>query len=181
MNAIRFQSEVPAMRILENEHRYLSHLMHEWHAIALNLINNAYSRSEAGEQFARLKQLLIAFKPLFIQHAKKEEAFFFPMLGRYIGFEQGPLVSIEAEHEEILAYIDHFLHHAEGEHTMGEMSAIARDAGEAFEILTVHFVKEESVLFPMTAQVMSRKDRETLEGELNTLLTQASDIGGSGS
>ncbi len=168
--ALQFQSDVPAMRILENEHRYLSHLMNEWHGIVLKLMNYAYKRDEAQEQFAKLKQLLISFKAVFKQHAEKEEHFFFPSLGQYIGFEQGPLVSIEAEHEEILAYIDHFLHHADGELSLSDMSAIARDAGEAYEILTIHFVKEESVLFPMTAQVMSKKDRERLSEQLNTLL-----------
>jgi regulator of cell morphogenesis and NO signaling len=170
--AVQFQSSVPAMRILENEHRYLSFLMSEWHPIALYILNHEYGRDEAARQFQKLQELLIAFRALFVQHSKKEETFFFPLLGRYIGFEQGPLVSIEAEHEEILAYIDHFLHHAEGEgeRTMGQMSAIARDASEAFEILTIHFVKEESVLFPMVAQVMLKKDQESLFEQMNTLL-----------
>lgn len=170
MAAVQFQSSVPAMRILENEHRYLSFLMSEWHTIALYILNHEYGRDEAAQQFLKLRELLVEFRAVFVQHSKKEETLFFPLLGRYIGFEQGPLVSIEAEHEEILAYIDHFLHHAEGEHTMGQMSAIARDASEAFEILTIHFVKEESVLFPMVAQVMSKKDQEALFEGMNTLL-----------
>lgn len=170
MNSTNLISALPAMRILENEHRYLSGLMEEWHSIVLNLQNERYSLESARDQFARLRKLLEQFKEPFKKHTSKEEAFFFPLLGRYIGYEQGPIVSIEQEHEEIVAYIDHFLHHSAGEYALEEMKAISRDAGEAFEILTVHFVKEESVLFPMTAQLMKKEDIERLTEQLHTLI-----------
>lgn len=46
------------------------------------------------------------------------------------------------------------------------------DVGEAFEILTVHFVKEETVLFPMTGQVMRSAEQELLNQELYTLIVE---------
>ncbi|MEF2965797.1 hemerythrin domain-containing protein [Paenibacillus sp. M1] len=166
----KFISAVPAMRILENEHRYLSHLMNEWHSIVLNIQNNAYPLDLARAEFARLRSLLIEFKEPLAKHTKKEETFFFPLLGQYIGYEQGPIMTIEQEHEEVAAYIDHFLHYSDGEFAMEEMQAMARDAGEAFEILTVHFVKEETVLFPMTAQVMRKGDTDRLFEDMHTLI-----------
>ncbi len=161
---------VPAMRILENEHHYLSHLMNEWHSIVLNIQNDRYTKEQIGPEFARLRQLLTEFKVPLAQHTLKEETYFFPLLGRHIGYEQGPIMSIENEHEEIVAYIDHFLHHSDGEFSRGQMKQISRDAGEAFEILTVHFVKEESVLFPMTARVVKKEEQEQLFNELHTLI-----------
>jgi len=172
MGVLQFNNTVPAMRILEIEHRYLSYLMNEWHQIVLALKRGGYSTEQARVEFARLRELIIAFKLPFDKHCKKEESFFFPLLGRYIGYDQGPIMSIEQEHEEIVAYLDHFLHHSAGEHSLDEMRAISGDAAEAFEILTVHFIKEESVLYPMTAQVMSKLDQDRLADQLHTLIDE---------
>ncbi|WP_068785773.1 hemerythrin domain-containing protein [Paenibacillus phocaensis] len=165
-------SELPAMRILENEHRYLASLMNDWHSIVLDFQNDRYTIEPAKSQFARLRGLLSDFKSPLRKHFHKEEAYFFQRLGKKIGYDQGPIVSIEQEHEEILAYLDHFLHYANGEFTLEEMRVLSRDAGEAFEILTVHFVKEETVLFPMTGQVMKLTEQEQLNKELYTLIVE---------
>ena len=64
--------------------------------------------------------------------------------------EQGPVNATEEEHDEIDAYIGHFLHHTRGDvnhFTMEEMKKVGQDAAEAFEVITVHFVKEESYSF----------------------------------
>ncbi|MGG6310714.1 hemerythrin domain-containing protein [Paenibacillus macerans] len=164
--------ESPATRILENEHRYLTHLMNEWHAIVLGLQNDRYPLEQARGQLVRLRELLTQFKAPLRKHFSKEETYFFKRLGHHIGYEQGPIVAIENEHEEIFAYIDHFLHYSEGEFSLEQMRALSRDAGEAFEILTVHFVKEETVLFPMVMQVMKPSEREQLNKELYTLIVE---------
>lgn len=159
------------MRILENEHLFLIHLMNEWHAIVLNFENEVYSQNEGVTEIKRLRQLLIEFIDPWKNHAEKEEEYFFPLLGLYIGTEQGPIVSIEAEHAEIDGYIGHFLHHTMNgieEMSLTEMQDVVKDAGEAYEVLMVHFVKEESVLFPMTEKVMKAVDQEKLSVQLNT-------------
>ncbi|MNI83652.1 hypothetical protein D3C73_1404830 [compost metagenome] len=51
------------------------------------------------------------------------------------------------------------------------MRAAAKDAGEAFEVLTVHFVKEQTVIFPMAETQLHAKDKERLSHKLNTLIT----------
>lgn len=163
---------LPAMRILENEHRYLASLMNEWHSIVLDFQDDRYSLDQAKPQFARLRELIRDFKLPLRKHFHKEETYFFPRLGKHIGYDQGPIVSIEQEHEEIFAYLDHFLHYAGGEFTLEEMKSLSRDAGEAFEILTVHFVKEETVLFPMTGQVMKPAEQEQLNKDLYTLIVE---------
>jgi len=174
MSALQLNSTVPAMRILELEHRYLSYLMNEWHQIVLALQKGGYHAAQARDEFKRLRQLILAFKQPLEKHCKKEESYFFPLLGQYIGYDQGPIMSIEQEHEEVNAYFDHFLHHSgsDSEYTLEDMRAIVGDAAEAFEILTVHFVKEESVLFSMTAQVMSKLDQERLAQQLHTLIDE---------
>ncbi len=128
---------------------------------------------EARKEFKRLRQLIVEFIEPFKSHTEKEEQFFFPLLGQYIGYEQGPILSIEEEHREIDAYIGHFLHHTlHGMDSLPieKMKELVRDVGEAFETITVHFIKEETVLFPMAEKVMKAVDEDHLYEQLNTII-----------
>ncbi|QUL56352.1 hemerythrin domain-containing protein [Paenibacillus tritici] len=165
---------LPAMRILENEHRYLSFLMEEWHELVLWYEQEPLALEEARTRLHKLRQAILEFVEPLKKHTGKEETHFFPLLGNYIGFEQGPLAGIQEEHREIDGYIGHFLHHSEGNIDQMPLEAIrsaVQDAGEAFEVLTVHFVKEETVIFPMGETQLSAKDKERLSKQLNTLIT----------
>ncbi|WP_042203156.1 hemerythrin domain-containing protein [Paenibacillus camerounensis] len=168
------QFSTPAMRILENEHRYLSYLMGEWHAAVLWFEQDNISLDEGRLRLQELRVAIMDFVITLKKHTEKEEEHFFPLLGQYIGFDQGPLAGIQEEHREIDGYIGHFLHHTGEEAQLlsaEDLRAAARDAGEAFEVLTVHFVKEETVVFPMAETLLSPRDRERLSGKLNTLIT----------
>ncbi|MBS4216815.1 hemerythrin domain-containing protein [Bacillus sp. FJAT-49711] len=171
MDSKTFRFKEVSMRILENEHVYLTHLMNEWHSIVLNFDNRMYTKDEALAAIKVLRKLIKEFIDPWKNHCEKEEKFFFPLLGLYIGKEQGPIVTIEAEHAEIDGYIGHFLHHTLNgieEMTLEDMTNVVKDAGEAYEVLMVHFVKEESVLFPMTERVMKAVDQEKLTEQLKT-------------
>jgi hemerythrin-like domain-containing protein len=165
---------MPAMRILENEHRYLSFLLEEWHALVLWFEQEQLALEEARTQLHKLRKAILEFTDPLKKHTEKEEAHFFPLLGTYIGFEQGPLVGIQEEHREIDGYIRHFLHHTEGNIDLlplEDIRAAVKDAGEAFEVLMVHFLKEETVIYPMAEHQLSPKDKERLSQQLNTLIT----------
>ncbi|WP_313639782.1 hemerythrin domain-containing protein [Paenibacillus sp.] len=165
---------MPAMRILENEHRYLSFLMEEWHALVLWFEQEQPALEEARTQLHKLRKAILEFTGPLKKHTVKEETHFFPLLGSYIGFEQGPLAGIQEEHREIDGYIGHFLHHTEGNTDLmplEDILAAVKDAGEAFEVLIVHFVKEETVIYPMAENQLSAKDKERLSRQLNTLIT----------
>ncbi|RNF41170.1 hemerythrin domain-containing protein [Planococcus salinus] len=165
----------PGMRLLENEHRYLSYLMEEWHELVLDFERQEQMTLEEGrEKLKLLRQKLFEFIEPLKNHTDKEEEHFFPVLGTYIGFEQGPLVGIQDEHQEIDGYIGHFFHHTRGTidtMTLDDMRTVAKDAGEAFEVLTIHFVKEETVLFPMAEKLMKAVDHDELYEKMNTLIT----------
>ena len=90
---------------------------------------------------------------------------------KYVGSEQGPVSATEEEHEEIDAYIGHFLHHTLGDVSqlsMEEMKKVVNDAAEAFEVITVHFVKEESILFAMVDNVLRIEEQDKLYEQLYT-------------
>ncbi|MCM3611134.1 hemerythrin domain-containing protein [Planomicrobium sp. MB-3u-38] len=169
---LRFKE--PGMRLLENEHRYLTYLMDEWHALVLDFEKDDMTLEEGREKLKTIRQKLYEFVEPLKNHTDKEEEHFFPVLGTYIGFEQGPLMGIQEEHQEIDGYIGHFFHHTRGNidlMTLDDMKTIAKDAGEAYEVLTIHFVKEETVLFPMAEKLMKAVDQDELYEKMKTLIS----------
>ncbi|XKE96294.1 hemerythrin domain-containing protein [Metaplanococcus flavidus] len=169
---LRFKE--PGMRLLENEHRYLTYLMDEWHALVLDFEKDDMTLEEGRVKLKTIRQKLYEFVEPLKNHTDKEEEHFFPVLGTYIGFEQGPLMGIQEEHQEIDGYIGHFFHHTRGNidlMTLDDMKTIAKDAGEAYEVLTIHFVKEETVLFPMAEKLMKAVDQDELYEKMKTLIS----------
>ncbi|CAM3283022.1 hemerythrin domain-containing protein [Filibacter tadaridae] len=167
----KFKFDLPALCVLENEHHYLSHLMEIWHVIVLSFERDVYTVEEGSEALQSLRKLIVEFIEPFKNHTDKEEEFLFPLLAKYVGSEQGPVNAVEEEHEEIDAYIGHFLHHTRGDLsglTMQEMKDVVRDAGEAFEVITVHFVKEEAILFPMVTNILRIEEQDKLYEQLYT-------------
>jgi len=162
----RFKFDIPALRVLENEHQLLTHLMSEWHPLARRIVeDNQISENEVRESFINLRKKLIKFIDPLKNHTDKEEKFVFPALTKYVGNEQGPVLAIEEEHDDIDAYIGHFLHHSRGNNmdlTVEDMRNIAQDACEAYEVITFHFIKEESIIFPMVQSILKPKEHYNL-------------------
>lgn len=48
------------------------------------------------------------------------------------------------------------------------MQKVVNDAAEAFEVLAVHFVKEESILFPMVDNILRIEEQDKLYEQLYT-------------
>ncbi|MFD2131317.1 hemerythrin domain-containing protein [Pseudogracilibacillus auburnensis] len=160
-----FTFNLPALRIMENEHHLLRYLMADWHPIVLSFERNAYTIEQGYQAIQLLRTKMMEFLDPFQNHLKKEEEYLFPLLSQYVGNEQGPVLAVEEEHKEIEAYIGHFLHHTNGdvkELSLQQMKDIVRDVGEAFEVITFHFVKEESVIFPMVKEILSPTEQYTL-------------------
>ncbi|WP_153733256.1 hemerythrin domain-containing protein [Sporosarcina obsidiansis] len=171
MNNPSFTFSLPVLRVLENEHRFLTHIMNEWHAIVLEFEQEVYSREEGLVALKQLRKLVIEFIDPLKNHTEKEETYLFPMLSKYVGSEQGPIQAVQEEHEEIDAYIGHFLHHTRGDlsaFTLEMMTDVVKDAGEAFEVMMIHFVKEENVIFPMVESVLRAEEQERLFDQMYT-------------
>jgi len=160
-----FTFDLPALRVIENEHHLLRYLMDDWHPIVLNFERDAYTLEEGHEALKILRRKLKRFMEPLQNHKRKEERYLFSLLSQYVGNEQGPVLAVEEEHEEIKAFFDHFFHHTEGDvttFTLAEMKEVVQDAGEAFEIITFHFIKEESVIFPMVEDILKPSEQYEL-------------------
>ncbi|WP_233191830.1 MULTISPECIES: hemerythrin domain-containing protein [unclassified Sporosarcina] len=171
MSNTGFMHTLPALRVLENEHRFLLTLMEQWHAIVLDFENDRFTRDEGVEALKKMRRLLVEFIDPLKNHTEKEEAYLFPMLAKYVGNDQGPVQAVQEEHDEIDAFIGHFLHHTRGDlskFTLAMMQDVIKDAGEAFEVIMIHFVKEENVIFPMVQSVLLAKEQDELFEQLYT-------------
>jgi hemerythrin-like domain-containing protein len=91
-------------------------------------------------------------------HFRLEEEALFPILGRHLGTEAGPLAVMNAEHEEFRALLAR-LQSSMGAGQIGEQEACAR---ELIELLRAHIAKEDGVLFPMAERLLSPTERAEL-------------------
>lgn len=165
---MQFQTKMKALRILENEHMLIRSLLHEWYQIMMD-VKATEAMLSKYHKLKLLKEKVTEFLPILDKHQSKEERFFFPVLGSYIGTDQGPILTIEAEHDEMAQYFNHFI----GVTNMMELSVedinlLLNDLNEGYEICMVHMYKEESVLFTMAEKVFKIKDEEMLLEALNT-------------
>src|SRR5699024_617427 len=56
-----FTFKLPALRIFENEHHLIRHLMSEWHPIVLAYENDAYTLEEGNVAIKQLRKKIIDF------------------------------------------------------------------------------------------------------------------------
>jgi hemerythrin-like domain-containing protein/quercetin dioxygenase-like cupin family protein len=104
------------------------------------------------------------------KHFRYEEDFLFPLLGKYIGTDVGPIAVMLAEHRTIRNLHGQFHQYLEqlGQGTQSESEVV-----EVFEpledVLRTHITKEDNVLFPLASRVMSEEDRN----EVARLVKQA--------
>src|SRR5699024_11656657 len=110
------------------------------------------SIEEAHAALQELRKKIIEFLDPLKNHTEKEEAHMFKMLIKYVGDEQGPVKALQDEHQDIDAYLDHFLHHLRGDTSnlsLDEMKTIVQDAGEVCDVTTLHFVQDECIIYLM--------------------------------
>lgn len=72
---LRFKE--PGMRLLENEHAYLTFLMNEWHALVLSFEDEGLSLEAGRENMKILRQNFLSLLSLLkIIRTKKKNSFF---------------------------------------------------------------------------------------------------------
>nr|WP_230974016.1 hemerythrin domain-containing protein [Cerasibacillus terrae] len=179
MSQTKFTFDLPVLRLLENEHQYLTYLMNQWHPMVLGIEQDRYTLEEARNVLEKLRKQIIEFLDPLKNHTDKEEAYLFPALAKYVGDEQGPILAVEEGHQEIDAYIGHFLHHTRGnlqDFSMQDIKDVTHDAGEAFETITIHFIKEQSIVFPMVKDILQKEEQDRLFNQLYTPIVDLKDL-----
>ncbi|MFC4769631.1 hemerythrin domain-containing protein [Effusibacillus consociatus] len=114
-----------------------------------------------------LLEMESSFKEELEIHSDKEEKGLFPLVGRHIGTQFGPIAVMEYEHSEAkknLAAFEELARNAQNEPTQEEAGRITAPLITAIHILLDHFLKEENVLFPMAENILTSDEKEELLG-----------------
>jgi regulator of cell morphogenesis and NO signaling len=150
-----------AIQMLLDEHPPLVARIHKLADGAKRLADAADGQWNEGVQ--ELCQQETSFRMDLEIHSTREEEGLFPMLGRHIGTEQGPIAVMEWEHSEAKRLLSAFEGQVKHREQAGEA---ATSLLGACETLLSHFAKEENVLFPITQKMLSEQEKEALGGLL---------------
>ncbi|WP_411843309.1 hemerythrin domain-containing protein [Salinicoccus sp. HZC-1] len=157
-----FNFSMKALRVLENEHRLIMHEITSW----FDQMRVLEARGSIGDQELKTLMHQVAYsKEIINRHQVKEDKYFFEMLGHYIGMDQGPIMSIQEEHNEIEQYFTNaFVMYRDATPFKDYFPYLQ----EAYEILYMHMYKEENVLFPMAEKQFKAIDEEKLLEQVNS-------------
>jgi hemerythrin-like domain-containing protein len=92
-------------------------------------------------------------------HFALEEQALFPSLARHLSLAHGPLAVMNAEHadfREALAGLTAALHGA-------DLTAQHTHAAQLIQLLRTHIAKEDHVLFPMAARLLSAAEQDEVD------------------
>lgn len=112
-----------------------------------------------------LKEKVDAFVRELDPHSQREEEYLFPLMAKYIGRETGPIAVMEFEHEQAKLNLKMFRESVEQVKepvNTARAKEIASYALQAHAVLTDHFMKEETVLFPMAENILNVEEKEEL-------------------
>ncbi|BCJ85181.1 hemerythrin domain-containing protein [Effusibacillus dendaii] len=152
-----------ALKQLWEEHSPLRRQMEQMEENANQL--REVADAKLGSAFQELVNKEKRFHQELEVHSAKEEDGLFPMMGRYIGTETGPIAVMEYEHSEAKRNLAEFeaavdrIGNSIGKETVDEVVAPLL---KACSILFDHFRKEEHVLFPMAERILTDTEKEEL-------------------
>ncbi len=121
-------------------------------------------------------------------HARKEDETLFPALEAIIGSEDGPTAAMRREHKSIhsqgellrrtlyeLNEVEHPLIVAGAEKMRsltaggGTADSLLANAQEIIELLDMHFLKEEQILFPMAQNILDGAQMEEIGKQMEAI------------
>jgi hemerythrin-like domain-containing protein len=105
-----------------------------------------------------------------MQHFALEEQALFPLLARHLGVDDGPLAVMNSEH----ATFRRLLGDLRDGVRAGDGAAQRRAGGEIVSLLRAHIAKEDNVLFPMAARVLSPEEQNEVEALAQAMNSPAS-------
>ncbi len=110
-------------------------------------------------------------------HGQQEERGLFPVLGRYLPIEGGPIGVMVGEHEALRGFqttLERSGRVLESDREAAEAAhAVAATYRSVGELLALHVLKEDSVLFPMAYQLLSPRELEEIAQVFDEVETAA--------
>ena len=93
-------------------------------------------------------------------HFTVEEEALFPVLGRHLGFTQGPLAVMLAEHKAFRE----LMHDLSDAVRSGDVEQQRARTLDLIESLRGHIAKEDNVLFPMALRMLTAEEHREVDG-----------------
>lgn len=174
----------PLDRLLR-EHREIMSQIEDLRRAVAELRRNPGAAQEALPVLDAVSRMM---STTLVAHARREDEALFPALEAILGDADTPTSVMREEHRGIHARADLFrrtLREAEevehpaieaGRERLRSLAARPPDAGpmreaaeSVIELLDLHFSKEESVLFPMARELLSREALERIAARMDEL------------
>ncbi|MBI4516576.1 MAG: hemerythrin domain-containing protein [Deltaproteobacteria bacterium] len=89
-----------------------------------------------------------------VQHFAIEEEALFPIMGRHLGYDHGPLAVMNAEHADFRRLLEGLTRGVE----TGDVEQQRENAHGLIDLLRGHIAKEDQVLFPMAARLLGPEE-----------------------
>ncbi|MDD5544324.1 MAG: hemerythrin domain-containing protein [Acidobacteriia bacterium] len=145
---------------LKKEHVSVLELLRE--ITALTATEQLSSATEWVDSFDRA---CIFLQTDVARHFEKEEKALFPVLAKYVGNQTGPVAVMLQEHEQHQALLSQ-LCAAVQSRDWGSV----RSAWNPFaQLLGLHIMKEDSVLFPMAERLMNAEERTEVHNKMEAI------------
>jgi regulator of cell morphogenesis and NO signaling len=161
----------PMLEGLYRQHREAEELLKRLAAAARRL----GSEGPAADVLAELGACRERLQGEVDSHFREEERGLFPILGRHLGLDDGPIAAMMEEHAQLrqlqLTFEGSLAALESGER--GEWAGRLVEAAEGIgRALPPHITKEDEVIFPMAADVLS----EAEWAQCRTLWARASEL-----
>ena len=131
--------------------------LREQHQIVLARLDEV--EAAVPGSLATMGEFLAFLQTELPEHFDLEETVLFPVLSRHRHLADGPVAVMEAEHHECHALVAE-LAVALRAGSMEQLAAVAR---RVVAVLRAHIDKEDHVLFPLAARVLSAAERDEVE------------------
>lgn len=132
------------------------------HQVVLKQLQSFEDALQRSDE-AVIRETLRFFDERIVLHRRKEEEVLFPVIGRYIGAEHGPIACMLDEHrmeKQLIEQIRQALSRWPDNKARDEV----RTAGMAIlNLLRAHIDKEDGILFPMSEEVMTPEEKESVQ------------------
>ncbi len=155
---------------LKDEHETVRRVLKDLYAL-LKELGSASPESRKNDLLARLDDITVFMDKDLEIHFKEEEDALFPVLGKYIGLETGPIHVMFIEHEHcrglsagFKAVIDDFRNAVDYD------CRTIISAGNSFgALLSEHIDKEDHILFNMADMQLSPGEKQNISAKMETI------------
>ena len=115
-----------------------------------------------------VKETVQFFEEQLVLHRRKEEEILFPILGRHIGTDGGPIHCMLEEHSIEKKYID-IIRTALADGGSGMQERIVEAAQGILSLLPDHIAKEDGVLYPLAERTLSEAEKTEMKGAMDAI------------